>query len=109
MLSLNRKEPIAYYTTGLGLLAAGKVSDGMLMLLGAYDASEEADEDVRFILNSNMLLKRLSLICGGIGLKRHAEGFAELSQLEQPSSAAAKDLISSLRVGLVEAEMTTPA
>ncbi|GIV59757.1 MAG: hypothetical protein KatS3mg043_0846 [Rhodothermaceae bacterium] len=104
MLTLDRREPIAYYTTGLALLAAQKPGDGMLMLLEAYNLNEAAGTAVRFVLNPDELLRILGVLCARSGLGDHARAFQELREKKEYGAKAIKALIASLKLGIVYAE-----
>jgi len=101
MLSLDREEPVAYYTTGLALLQAGQVSDGLLMLLEAFDVNEAGRDAVRFQLNVGSVVGVLANVCGRVGLADHQRAFAAL---HADAPHALKPLIAALRTNLVLAE-----
>jgi glycosyltransferase involved in cell wall biosynthesis len=70
MLTITRKEPVAYYTTGLSLLLAGKPGDGMLMMMGALDVMHEFKEGSRFQLNNRVLIERIANLYGRMGMDK---------------------------------------
>ncbi len=105
MLTINRNEPIAYYTTGLALLAARQIGDGVLMLLEAFNINDAAGSSVRFVLSPNELLRVLSIVCGKVGLNDHARVFQSLRAEDTFKPELVKALIASLKTGIVHAEM----
>ncbi len=105
MLTINREEPIAYYTTGLALLAARQIGDGVLMLLEAFNINDAAGSSVRFVLSPDELLRVLSIICGKVGLGDHARVFQSLRAEDVYRPELVKALIASLKTGIVHAEM----
>lgn len=107
MLTLDRSEPVAFYTTGLALLLARQTSDGMLMLLEAYDVNDEGRGSIRFLLNPGQVLAMLARICGRVGLKDHQRVFSALYEKGSHDVDVVKSLIGSLKTNLVMAEMET--
>ncbi len=105
MLTINREEPVAYYTTGLALLGARQIGDGVLMLLEAFNVNDAAGSSVRFVLSTDELLRVLSIVCGKIGLEDHARVFNSLRGEETFNPEIVKALITSLKTGIVHAEM----
>lgn len=105
MLSLDRTEPVAFYTTGLALLLAKKLGDGMLMLLEAYNINHEDSGSIRFLLNPAQIVLNLARFCGQIGLKDHQRTFSALYEKGSFDTQAVKSLIGSLKTNIVLAEM----
>ena len=105
MLTIDRKEPIAYYTTGLALLAARQVGDGVLMLLEAFNINDRAGASVRFMLSTDELLRVLGLVCAKMGLEDHARVFESMRGAEEFKPSLVKAMIASLKTGIVHAEM----
>lgn len=105
MLSIDRTEPIGFFTTGLALLLARQIGDGMLMLLEAYNMNERAQRSARFALNPGVLLDLLARLCERLNLTRHAAAFRSLQR--QPACAATtiKALIASLQSNIVSIEL----
>lgn len=104
MLTLDRNEPVAYYTTGLALLLARQVTDGMLMLLEAFDVNDAGDGSVRFLLNKRQILATLAKICGKVGLTDHQRVFSALYEKGSHDKPVVKSLIGTLKTNLVLAE-----
>lgn len=104
MLTLDRKEPVAYYTTGLALLLAKQISDGMLMLLEAFDVNEAGTDSIRFLLNTGQVLAALAKICGRVGLTDHQRVFSTLYEKGSHDAQVVKTLIRTLKTNLVLAE-----
>ncbi|MEX0822380.1 MAG: glycosyltransferase family 2 protein [Rhodothermales bacterium] len=104
MLTLDRDEPVAYYTTGLALLLARQISDGMLMLLEAFDVNEAGNDSVRFLLNTRQVLAALAKICGRVGLNDHEQVFSALHEKGSHDTQIVKSLIGTLKTNLVLAE-----
>jgi tetratricopeptide (TPR) repeat protein len=104
MLALDQNEPIAYYTTGISFLKAGRLGDGLLMLLEAFNVNDRAGATVRFMLNPNTLLHTLSLACESAGLKDHATAFRVLHEKGISNLKLVRTLISTLQTGIVVAE-----
>lgn len=105
MLAINRNEPIAYYTTGLALLAARQVGDGVLMLLEAFNINDQGGASIRFMLSTDELLRVLSVVCSKMGLEDHAAVFRNMRGEGAFKPELVKALISSLKTGIVQAEM----
>jgi len=105
MLTLNRNEPVGYYTTGLALFAARNLGDSLLMLLEAYNVNESADTPIRFVLNPDELLRVFSIICTRGGLLEHAQKFQAFREVDKLDNRAVKALIQSLKEGIVLSEM----
>lgn len=82
MLALNPREPVGFYLTGVALLRANRVEDGMLMLLQSYNVNAASDRGVRFVFNTRVLLRHLTVACRSIGLERQAQGFESLAEAE---------------------------
>lgn len=101
MLTLDRDEPVAYYTTGLALLLARQISDGMLMLLEAFDVNQAGSDSVRFQLNTRQILNSLAKICGKVGLTDHERVFSAIYQKGAHDAAVVKSLIGTLKTNLV--------
>ncbi len=102
MFNLTRTEPIAYYSTGLALIHAGKVADGLLMLLGAHDVVDEVGEHARFMINTNMLLDRLAVLCERAGIDNYARAFRRLADDATADPAAVRALIMAMKIELVK-------
>ena len=109
MLNLTRTEPIAYYSTGLALIHAGNASDGLFMLMGAYDVIEEVGDDARFVVNTQMLLDRLAHLCERGGIEPYARGFAELAAHDDPSPRDIQRLMTAMKLGLVNSQQAEAA
>ena len=109
MLTLNRKEPVAYYTTGLALLLARKIYDGMLMLLEAYNVNDDGGLSIRFILNPGQVIRSLARVCGQVGLKDHQKVFQALADSDKCDPKYVKPIIESLKTGIVFAELDAAA
>ena len=101
MLSLNPNEPVAYHATGLALLMAKQISDGLLMLLEAYNVNDAARGPVRFLLNPSQVLATLARICGQVGLETHHRLFTALYEKGTFDTGVVKSLIASLMKDLV--------
>jgi len=109
MLSIERFEPVAYYTTGLALLQAGKIGDGMLMLLEAYNVNHDGGISVRFILNPQYLVEVLASLCGRLQLNVQAAAFKKLNEEGNYDPELIKKMIASLKLNIVRAEMKSAA
>lgn len=104
MLTLDRTEPIAYYATGLALLMARQVGDGLLMLLEASRINDAAGTGVRFVLNPRFLLQVLARSCRQVGLLAQAERFEALHDRDTYPPEVVRALIEKMKLGLVQAE-----
>lgn len=104
MLTLEPNEPMGYYSTGVSLLMANQIGNGMLMLMEAYNINEDG-ESIRFVVNAPLLLKLLSRICVKVGLHDHAVAFRALHEKQDPNPKIVKALIVSLKTSIVRAEM----
>lgn len=107
MLSLNQNEPVAYHATGLALLLARQIGDGLLMLLEAYNVNDEADGVVRFILNPAQILATLARICGQVGLEAHQQIFSTMYERGSFDRSVVRSLIGALKTEIVMAERET--
>jgi glycosyltransferase involved in cell wall biosynthesis len=105
MLTLDRQEPVAYYTTGLALLQARQISDGLLMLLEAFDVNEAGHDAIRFQLNVRAVVDVLAKVCGRIGLADHERVFSALHAKGSHATDVLKPLIAAFRTNLVLAEV----
>ncbi|MBO6575823.1 MAG: glycosyltransferase family 2 protein [Rhodothermales bacterium] len=103
MFNLDKDEPVAYQITGIALLAGHQFSDGLLMLLEALSMSAEGSR-ARFMLNPAVLMRKLSRLCRSAGLTRHAEAFERLERAEEFDAEQAKEVIQSLKLGLVQGQ-----
>lgn len=103
MLKLSRTEPIAYHTTGLALLLAGKIGDGMLMLLEAASMADAGGMHVRFVVNTHHMLQLLARVCGKANLKDHQKAFAALAAQPSYNPQLVQALLRSLKTGIVMA------
>lgn len=104
MFTLSRTEPVAYFTTGIALMMAGSIGDGLLMLLEAYDVNAAGGMSIRFVMNPHQLLQVLARLCGKAGLNDHQKMFATLAEKETINDDAVKALLRSLRTGIVLSE-----
>ncbi len=104
MLSLDPSEPVAYHATGLALLLARQIGDGLLMLLEAYDVNDEARGSVRFILNPAQVLATLARICGQVGLEAHERIFSSMYEKGSFDKMVVKSLIGSLKTDIAKSE-----
>jgi len=104
MLSLDAKEPIGFYTTGLALLLHGKVGDGMLMLLEAFDVNAQGNPSIRFMLNPFQVLNVLSQICTQAGLYDHGAAFRKLYEQRDFDPNVVREMVASLKTGIVLSE-----
>ena len=109
MLSINPKEPVAFYLAGVSLLRSQRVSDGMLMLLQAYNVSNEADCDIRFEINPPILVEHLKLAFRGIGLPDHAEYFDVLLESESLDEGRLGEYIAYLQAGFARSDQAEQA
>ncbi|RMH55102.1 MAG: glycosyltransferase family 2 protein [Bacteroidetes bacterium] len=105
MLSIDRTEPIGFFTTGLALLLARQIGDGMLMLLEAYNMNEAHQHAARFALNPEVLLGLLARLCERLNLPRHAAAFHNLKAQPACEARTIKALIASLQTSIVSAEL----
>ncbi len=104
MLSINRKEPVGYYLTGVTLLRRRAIQEGMLMLLQAYNVNDEAGANIRFVINPPVLLEHLSRACKGVGMNHHAEIFDKLIEEGNYDSEKVKEYITHLQSAFIHAE-----
>ena len=104
MLSINPNEPVAYHATGLSLLMARQIGDGLLMLLEAYNVNDASQSSVRFILNPAQVLATLARICGQVGLEAHERLFTAMYEQGTFDRNAVRSLISSLMTDIVLSE-----
>lgn len=104
MLSLDQNEPVAYHATGLALLLARQVGDGLLMLLEAYNVNDEARGSVRFILNPAQVLATLARVCGQVGLEAHERLFSAMYEKGSFDKEVVKSLIDSLKADIALSE-----
>lgn len=109
MLSLSRVEPVAYFITGLALLMARQVGDGILMLLEAFDINDAGNLQVRFVMNPRQMFKTLARVCGQVGLHDHQKVFGALHEKETYNPQIVRALVSSLKTGIVKAEYEAAA
>jgi len=103
MLTLNRKEPVAYYTTGFALLLAGCIDDGMLMLLEAYNIGEDGGMSIRYLLNPKQLIRTMARIFGQVNLDDYKKVFEALLEADRCEPRFVKPVIESLKTSLVVA------
>lgn len=104
MLSLDQNEPVAYHATGLALLLARQVGDGLLMLLEAYSINDDARSSVRFILNPAQVLATLARICGQVGLEAHQRLFSAMYEKGSFDKKVVRSLIGSLKTDIALSE-----
>ena len=99
MLTLKRNEPVAYYLSGIALLRAKNVQDGMLMLLQAFKINDAKKTPIRFVINPRVLINHVRMACRGIGLTGQASFFEQLLDQENLDINAARERISQLQDG----------
>ena len=104
MLTLDPNEPVAYHATGLALLLARQIGDGLLMLLEAYNVNDDARPAVRFILNPAQVLSTLARICGQVGLEAHQRLFTAMYQKGTFDRQVVRSLIDSLKSDIALSE-----
>ncbi len=104
MLAINPNEPVAYHATGLSLLMAKQIGDGLLMLLEAYNVNDETRGPVRFILNPAQMLATLAKVCGQVGLEAHQRIFSAMYEKGTFDRNVVKSLIGSLKTDIVLSE-----
>lgn len=104
MLSINPNEPVAYHATGLSLLMARKIGDGLLMLLEAYNVNDASKSSVRFILNPAQVLATLARICGQVGLAAHQRIFSSMYEKGTFDRDVVRSLITTLKTDIVLSE-----
>ncbi|MEZ4696064.1 MAG: glycosyltransferase family 2 protein [Rhodothermales bacterium] len=106
MLNLSRREPVAYYTTGLALILAGKPADGMLMMLGALDVADEFAGSIRFVLNHDVLIEKIADLYTRMGMASQARKLRDtlLTSGGSVSSDEMRALLQQLKYQIVVAE-----
>lgn len=103
MLTIDRAEPVAYYTTGLALLMARRFGDGLLMLLEAYNINRAGDRPIRFMLDPAELIRIQAKMCEKVGLKDFAASLRRLMDTE-PDPETIVALIERAKLGIIQAE-----
>jgi hypothetical protein len=109
MLTRNRNEPVAFVITGLALLGCADYVNGLMMLVEAFNVSQEGGMKIRFVLNERMCLGVFARVCEKLGLKQHAEEFRKHYEAETLDVPAIRTLIEALKIGLVKLEMGAAA
>lgn len=104
MLSVDQSEPVAYFATGLALLMAKQIPDGLLMLLEAYNVNDDAGNSIRFILNPGQVLATLAGICGQAGLESHQRLFSAMYEKGAVDRNVVRSMIGSLKTEIVLSE-----
>lgn len=104
MLALDPNEPVAYHATGLALLMARQIRDGLLMLLEAYNVNEEAGNSIRFILNPAQVLATIARMCGQVGLETPHRVFSDMHEKDDVEPKVVSSLIRSLMAEIVLSE-----
>ncbi|HET6568451.1 MAG TPA: glycosyltransferase family 2 protein [Rhodothermales bacterium] len=100
MLSLDRTEPIGYFSAGHALLRAGNPMDGMLMFLEAFKVSAAPGASPRFLLNPSSVFKVVARFCSHVGALKYAEAFEVLGSRDRYDGSAAHALATSLQADL---------
>jgi len=59
MLTISRKEPIAYFVTGIAMIMNGEVKNGLLMLLESMEIAIKSENMIRFPLNISLLKENI--------------------------------------------------
>ncbi|WP_397546087.1 glycosyltransferase [Rhodothermus marinus] len=55
MLTISRKEPVAYFVTGMAMILNKEIENGLLMLLESIEMTAKDNENVRFPVNFHIL------------------------------------------------------
>ncbi|MEZ4702871.1 MAG: glycosyltransferase [Rhodothermales bacterium] len=105
MLALNPREPVGFYLTGVALMRAEQIEDGMLMLLQSYHVNEQTDGYVRFVFNTRILLRHLTVACRSIGLEQHARAFESIGMAETFDPEEVKSYILALQSAFARASV----
>lgn len=103
MLTLRPTDPMALFLTGLALLQAQEIRNGLLMVTEAYQQNAHADGE-RFRLNEAVVLQYLAQTCQRVGLTSFAESFLSLIQGDEVEAEAVLEVLTTLRQGLVLTE-----
>ncbi len=108
MLTITRSEPVAYYTTGLALMLAGKPGDGMLMMMGALDILDDESHESRFQLNHAVLVERIANLYGRMGMDRQENTLLSTvnSETREVSLQELRGLLVELKRQIVAAEQS---
>ncbi len=104
MLTLDRSESVAYYTTGLALLMARQFGDGLLMLLEAYNINR-GGKPIRFMLNPRELLRIQAKMSEQVGLTEFAAALRSIGEEEVLDQDRVVALIERAKNGIIRAEM----
>ena len=84
LLGISRQEPVGYYVTGLILLALDHPGDALHMLIGAYEANNDNEGQVRFPIHEAQLFRLIGAICAQKGLLERAHFFLSEYLKHQP-------------------------
>lgn len=109
MLSINRTEPVAYYTTALALMSAQQMLNGLLFFLEAYKINQQADISVRFMLDPKSLVRSLGNLCTRAGLETFGSAFTALADRDDLNLEMIGELVERLKVGLILQERESQA
>lgn len=104
MFALSRTEPVAYFLSGLAFLEAGRIGDGLMMLMEAFEINERGDADVRFVLNPLQLLCSLAEVCQKVGLTDQGLVFQRLYEKGAYDPQLVRTLIGTMKSGIALAE-----
>ncbi len=104
MFALSRAEPVAYFLSGLALLEAGRIGDGLMMLMEAFEINERGDDGIRFVLNPLQLLCSLAEVCQKVGLADQATVFQRLYEKGTYNAPLVQTLIGTMKSGIALAE-----
>jgi len=79
MLTISRKEPIAYFVTGIAMIMNGEVKNGLLMLLESMEIAIKSENMIRFPLNISLLKENIvnAFVC--VNLTSCAEQMKKIS------------------------------
>ena len=109
MLSTNRAEPVGYFVTGLTLLLAQQIIDGLLMLVEAFNVSIASGGSERFVLNHHVLLAKIANVLEQVNAGSYASALRDLADRDTLDTQSIQALIEMLKLSLVQLEMKQKA
>jgi tetratricopeptide (TPR) repeat protein len=96
MLDLTKREPIGHVLAGQALNKLGRPKEALLMLIEAYERSDD-QQNVRFALDTAYLLRMIASLCAKVGDFERAKTFIEEYLNKYPDDKAGREFLDAIQ------------
>jgi tetratricopeptide (TPR) repeat protein len=96
LIAISKSEPIGYVLAGQSFNELGRFGEALLMLIQAYERSDD-QQNVRFALDTAYLLRMIASLCAKVGDFERAKTFIEEYLNKYPDDKAGREFLDAVQ------------